>query len=233
YPYQADTYMAAVKKVLMSGQFGVVAAQDGYLLLKRGLPPPGISPFSPVKQGLDVVPNLPDTFCSFVDISPKLVLHPLEVNFASNSSSTAVISLVGYDVVVPTSYNSSSSHIQVVTDWRVNTMNIPPLQVLMMLTDKNGKEQFESADFPALSWCPSSTWKPGTIIRIVTSNLDVSMMPHGLTHVAIALLPFSTSNNSSAEVPDQLPFVIVHAPSTVKPIEGTHALQLNTLTISP
>ena len=233
YPYQADTYMAAVKKVLMSGQFGVVAAQDGYLLLKRGLPPPGISPFSPVKQGLDVVPNLPDTFCSFVDISPKLVLHPLEVNFASNSSSTAVISLVGYDVVVPTSYNSSSSHIQVATDWRVNTMNIPPLQVLMMLTDKNGKEQFESADFPALSWCPSSTWKPGTIMRIVTSNLDVSMMPHGLTHVAIALLPFSTSNNSSAEVPDQLPFVIVHAPSTVKPIEGTHALQLNTLTISP
>jgi uncharacterized membrane protein len=232
YPYQADTYMAAVKKVLMSGQFGVVAAQDGYLLLKRGLPPPGISPYSPVKQGINVVPNLPETFCSFVNISPKLVLHPLQVNFASHSSSSAVISLVGYDVVVPTAYNSSSSHIQVTTDWEVNSTNIPPLQVLVMLTDNNGKERFESADFPALSWCPSTTWKPGMIIRIVTSNLDVSMVPHGLTHVAIALLPFSTSSKTSAEVPDQFSFVIVHAPYTVKPIGGTHVLQLNTVTIS-
>lgn len=232
YPYQPEEYTSEVKKVLMSGQYGVVAAQDGYLLLKRGLPPPGISPFSPIEHGPAVVPNLPATFCSFVNVSQWQVVHPLQVNFSSHADSRADLSLVGYDVVPPTTYNSITN-MQVSTYWRVNTKSLPPLRVLMLLTDNDSKEQYDSDDFPALSWCPLSTLKPGTIIQIASSKLDISNVPYGLKHVAIALLPLSTSPSTRATQSERLPFDILHAPSTVKSIEGTHALQLSTLVLSP
>ena len=87
YPFQSILFtynIAEVKKVLLSGNYGVVAAQDGYLLLKRGLPSPGISPFSPAQQGDDDYHNLPDEFCSFRRVSPQQVTHPLKVDFSSN-----------------------------------------------------------------------------------------------------------------------------------------------------
>src|SRR5205807_2421930 len=84
YPFQSSySYTNEVKKVIMGGNYGVVAAQDGYLLLKRGLPAPGISPLSPVQQGDDVLPQLPDNFCSFIQVSPSAVSHPLRVDFSS------------------------------------------------------------------------------------------------------------------------------------------------------
>jgi uncharacterized membrane protein len=45
YPFaDPETYLKEVKAVLATGEYGVVAAQDGYILLKRGLPPPAVSP---------------------------------------------------------------------------------------------------------------------------------------------------------------------------------------------
>ena len=47
YPYSLSLdYTTAVQKVLHSGHYGVVATQDGYLLLKRGLTSAAISPSS-------------------------------------------------------------------------------------------------------------------------------------------------------------------------------------------
>lgn len=42
YPYpNIEQYRNDVQKLLESGNYGIVAMQDGYVLLKRGLPPPG------------------------------------------------------------------------------------------------------------------------------------------------------------------------------------------------
>jgi uncharacterized membrane protein len=47
YPYfNAQAYTREVKKVLQSGNYGILAAENGYLLLERGLPPPGVLPYS-------------------------------------------------------------------------------------------------------------------------------------------------------------------------------------------
>ena len=47
YPYfNAQAYTHEVKKVLQSGNYGILAARDGYLLLERGLPPPAVLPYS-------------------------------------------------------------------------------------------------------------------------------------------------------------------------------------------
>ena len=231
YPLQSISFISQVKKVILSGNYGVVAAQDGYLLLKRGLPSPGISPFSPVQQGDDVLPQLPDDFCSFVRVSPQQVTHPLNVDFSSNASSSAGISLVGYSVAPPSSFSILQPFMQVTTYWKVNASQLPPLRIQLLLLDKYGKQQLSSVDFPALSWCPTSTWKPGTLLRTTSATLWVGNVPHGLAHVAIALLPFAASFSTISSVTERLPLHIVTAPRVVTPVQGTNALQLDAITI--
>jgi uncharacterized membrane protein len=233
YPYESPNYRSEVKRVLLSGTYGIVAAQDGYILLKRGLPSPGISPFSPVQNGADVIPDLPDDFCSFVRVTQREVPHPLQVDFSSNGGSSADISLVGYSVAPPNSFPVATRFMQVTTFWMVNTSSPPPLRILALLFDNNGKEQFSSIDFPALSWCPTSTWRPGMVLRTASSTLYIGNVPNGLAHVAIALLPYASPSGTIGAVTDRLPFHIVSAPGAVTPVKGTNALQLDSFTIAP
>ncbi len=232
YPYTSNQYTSEVKKILLSGKYGVVAAQDGYLLLKKGLPAPGISPFSPEQVGDQVLPALPDDFCSFVRESQQAVTHPLQVDFSFANSNTD-LSLVGYSIAPPSSFSIVTPFMQVTTYWRVNTSGPPPLKVLVLLIDKNGKQQYSSIDFPALSWCPTSSWKPGTVLRTVSSTLWIGNVPNGLAHVAIALLPFASSFSTISSVTERLPLHIVKAPRMVTPVEGTNALQLDAITVGP
>ena len=233
YPYAFHDYTTEVKRVLMGGKYGVVAAQDGYLLLKKGLPSPGISPYSPVQDGDDVIPNLPDEFCSFAQVSQQQVSHALQVDFSPEDGSSADIDLVGYSVVPPNLISGLARFMRVTTFWEVNTSDIPPLRVLVLLIDKNGKETFSSIDIPALSWCPTSSWKPGMVVRTDSIDLYIGTVPGGLAHVAIALLPFSSPFGTIRTVTDRLPLHIVRAPSTVIPVNGTNALQLDAFTIVP
>ena len=232
YPYTSNQYTSEVKKILLSGKYGVVAAQDGYLLLKKGLPAPGISPFSPEQVGDQVLPALPDDFCSFVRVSQQAVTHPLQVDFSFANSNTD-LSLVGYSIAPPSSFSIVTPFMQVTTYWRVNTSSPPPLKVLVLLIDKNGKQQYSSIDFPALSWCPTSSWKPGTVLRTISSTLWIGNVPNGLAHVAISLLPFASSFSTISSVTERLPLHIVKAPRMVTPVEGTNALQLDAITVGP
>jgi Predicted membrane protein (DUF2079) len=229
YPFQSSyAYISEVKNILMSGNYGVIAAQDGYFLLKRGLPAPGISPLSPVLQGYDVLPQLPDNFCSFIRVSPQQVSHPLNVDFSSTTSSNTDLSLVGYSVAPPQSFSVVTPHyMQVTAYWKVNTPQLPPLSLQLLLFNAHGQEEFASADFPSLSWCPTSTWKPGTIVRTTSSAVWIGAVPNGLAHVAIAVLPFTTSINTTGDDTERLPLHILKAPPLVTPIEGRNALQLD------
>ena len=235
YPYNSPQYIAEVKKVLLSGNYGVVTAQDGYLLLKRGLTPPGISPYSTAQTGDGVIPNLPDAFCSFARVSPNEVQHALQVDFTPPQAvdSSSIVSLVGYNVAPPQSFGVATRFMQVTAYWKVNAVNTPPLKILTILTDQNGKEEFSSVDFPTISWCPTISWQPGTIVRTVSSTLYVGNVPVGLAHVGLALLPFSVPFGTILTVTNRVPLHIVSAPPSVSLISGTNALQIDSFTIVP
>lgn len=232
YPLNYAPYIHDVKSLLLDGNYGVVAAQDGYMLFKRGLASPGISPYSPVQDGDDVIPNLPDNFCSFVYVSQKQVKNPLRVDFTTTDGTAANVSLVGYSFAAPNKFpaNVLTRYMQVTTYWKLNTASLPPLRIVVLLLDKTGKEQFASIDFPANSWCPTTTWKPGALLRLRSSVLYIGLVPKGITHVAIALLPLGVSFGSSTAAQARLPLQVVHAPSSVAPVE-TNALQLTTFSI--
>jgi uncharacterized membrane protein len=235
YPYVSTPYIAEVKKVLLSGNYGVVAAQDGYLLLKRGLPPPGISPYSTAQSGEGMIPNLPDAFCSFARVSPGEVQHALQVDFMPPQTvdSSSIVSLVGYNVAPPQSFSVATRSMQVTAYWKVNAVNTPPLKILTLLTDQNGKNEFFSFDFPTISWCPTISWRPGTIVRTVSSPLYLGNVPPGLAHVGLALVPFGVPFDTMLNVTNHVPLHIVSAPPSVSLISGANALQIDSFTIVP
>jgi uncharacterized membrane protein len=235
YPYNSPQFITEVKKVLLSGNYGVVAAQDGYLLLKHGLTPPGVSPYSTEQTGDSVVPNLPDAFCSFTRVAPQEVQHALQVDFtpAQALGSGSDVSLVGYNVAPPESFGVATRFMQVTAYWKVNVANTPPLKILTVLTNQNGKEVYSSIDFPTISWCPTISWQPGTIVRTVSSTLYVGNVPVGLAHVGLALLPFNVPFGTILTVTNRVPLHIVSAPSGVSQVSGTNALQIDSFTIVP
>ncbi len=233
YPYNSPQYITEVKNVLLSGNYGIVAAQDGYLLLKRGLAPPGLAPYSTSQTGDGAIPNLPNSFCSFARVSPNEVQNPLQVDFTAPQAvdANSDVSLVGYNVAPPQSFGVATIFMQVTAYWKVNAVHTPPLKILTILTDKNGKEEFSSVDFPTISWCPTISWQPGTIVRTVTSTLYLGNVPSGLAHVGLALLPFGVPFGTILTVTNRIPLHIVSAPAGVSLISGTNALQIGSFTI--
>ena len=234
YPfYGSQPYIHEVKKVLLESDYGVVAAQDGYLLLKRGLPTPGISPYSPVKSSSsvdDLLPNLPSQFCSYVQVAPQQVLHPLNVAFHPGSSG---MNLIGYSVAAADPFSDTAGYMQVTTFWQVTGPTPQPLQVLALLNDVNGAEHVASFDFPAETWCPTNSWQPGAIYELQSKIFNPGNAPNGLAHVAIALVPLTQPLNTLRDITSRVPFQIVRAPETVTAKQGTKALQLAAITIIP
>jgi len=203
------------------------------LLLKRGLPAPSISPDSPFQAGENALLDLPDDFCSFMQVSPQQVTNPLQVTFASKGSPAAMLNLIGYGVAAPSTFSMSANYIQISTYWQLNTPTTLPVQIVALIIDKNGKEHFATTYFPALSWCPTDTWKPGTVLKVTSGAFFIGAIPVGLAHVAIALVPLARPYDTIMDLKARLALDRVNASSKVNDPEGTNALQLAAITLVP
>src|SRR5207253_491569 len=140
YPLLSSSYIHEVKKVLLNGDYGIVAAQDGYLLLKRGLPSAGVSPYSAYgasSDPTDLLPKLPAEFCSFVHVAPQQVQKPLQqVTFSSNDASATSMHLVGMHLLAPQIFSLRNSTMQVTTYWKVDAPTTAPVRFLVSVADK-------------------------------------------------------------------------------------------------
>ncbi len=237
YPYGSSTeYANEVKRVLLSGHYGVVEGQDGYLLLKRGLPGPATSALSPVRPDEESDPafvafDLPASFCSNLYAAPGQMVHPLNVSFSG--SGNGKMSLIGYDYSGSSSLSKETGYVNVTTYWRVESPITTPLQLIMFMQRDNDKDYLVSNDVPELLWCQTNTWKSGQIIRVTSRdfNLQGSTIPAGLAHLSIALLPLVQSSSTMMDVQARLSLQILNAPETVTTRRGTNALQLMPLKI--
>jgi uncharacterized membrane protein len=238
YPFYGSVpYTYEVKRILMSGEYGVVAAQDGYLLLEKGLPAPGISPASVTQnsRNLDVVlPNLPDSICTYIQTMPGKVSHSTQITFTSADGASSM-NLVGYNVSAANPFSLASGFMQVTTDWQLLTPTMPPLLLQVLVADSSGAEQLVSTDFPAQFWCPTNTWKPGMIVQLSSTIFQIKghNLKTGHAIVSIALLPY-TGNQfaiSSSPVNQRLPVRVANASGPVSATASTNALQLDEITI--
>ncbi len=228
YPLLGFGYIREVKKVLFSGNYGVAAAQDGYLLLKRGLPPPGISPYSaynnPQSGNTDVIRQLPASFCSFTQVKPSQVQEPMNVTFSA-ADGAADMNLVGVHTYA---FNTT---LQLNTFWRVGSTPRLPVRLLVVATDKTGKDHFVSIDFPALSWCPTNTWQPGTTFAVMTDVLSMGGIPKGLAHISLALLPTTHPFSTIMNVQDWFSTRVSNASANVRSDHNGKALRVASVSI--
>ncbi|GAC1646953.1 MAG: hypothetical protein NVS4B12_14380 [Ktedonobacteraceae bacterium] len=229
-------YINEAKSVMINGHYGIVVARDGYLLLKHGLPAPGISPLSRVQPGkyvsdVLVMPNLPASFCSNINVSPNDVKNDMDVAFTSPTTSQATMDLIGYGIDAPIPFSVSSDSLSVTTYWKVIAPLDMPLQVVTFMTDKTGKEYQGTSDFPAVSWCQTQTLKAGMTIRLTSRlfNVQANRVPTGLAHVAIALVPLLQDGRTIMDVNARLPLHIVQAPHSISLTPDMKAVQVVTL----
>ncbi|EFH86328.1 Protein of unknown function DUF2079, membrane [Ktedonobacter racemifer DSM 44963] len=218
----SDAYSQSAKSVLLSGKYGIVRAEDGMLLLKKGLPAPGLSPLSPVQAGpgadlIHALPNLPASLCADTLVSPqemKQIQHPLQATF---SAGTGSLQLLGYDATLNSKYENAKTHQYDRTDvhatistyWKVVQPIRISQQVAFIMETSDRQEHLASTDVPLLNWCQSSTWKTGDVIKMQSNDFflapqGTTVLPKGLAHLSIALLPLAQPSSTIMDVQARL-----------------------------
>jgi hypothetical protein len=159
------------------------------------------------------------------------VQGPLQVTFNTNDGSA--MNMVGMLIYPPRVFSLHHSSMQISTYWRVSAPTASPVRLLVVVTDKNGKDKFATVDFPAISWCPTNTWQPGTVISVMTGVFFLSKIPNGLAHVSLALLPVTHPSSTIMNEESWYSLHVIHAPVPVMSNHGGKALQLAVISIVP
>lgn len=148
YPYTGPgPYVSAVVNTVMSGNFQVVTADDGYLLLKRA---PGAG-----------APTLPPSFFTFAYARSLAGVTPVDVRFAGG------LELVGYSVDPP-QVSVTQAELTVTTYWRVERPIAAPQTVVVTLTPPHTGPRVVVDESLTQYWLPPAVWQPGQTIMTKT-----------------------------------------------------------------
>jgi uncharacterized membrane protein len=148
YPFTGPTkYIQAVMSTVMSGNFQVVTADDGYLLLRRD---PGAG-----------VAHLPPSFYSFAYATSLVGAYSVDARFDGG------LELVGYSVNPPR-ISVTQAELTVTTYWRVERPIESPQTVVVTLTPPGGGPRIVVSDSLTQDFLPPVDWRPGQTIVMRT-----------------------------------------------------------------
>jgi hypothetical protein len=142
-----DNFVAWTRdQVVNGGQFGIVTATDGYLLLKRGAPPQ----------------PLPDEFYTFLRTPAPAPEYPLTVDFTLPGTGVAALRVHGYDIAGRRGEERR---------FTLYLEALRPLaadyQIALFEAKGDGQTVGATTEPPvALVWYPTRRWQPGEIIRV-------------------------------------------------------------------
>ncbi len=131
-----------LREAIERTDYGIVAAEDGYVLLRRGAPHR----------------ELPPEFYSFARVAVAAPSHPLRIRFGD------ALELLGFDLE-----RSRDARVDLTLYWRALQPIAEDLFLAIYLTDGDGKELGATANLqPANYWYPVSRWQPGEVVRLQT-----------------------------------------------------------------
>ncbi len=155
YPLDVPKLRTEVHNLLDVGGFGVWRAQDGYLLLRRGLPP-----------GWEQLET--EAFLSFARRSVPPEAEPVAYRFGD------VLELVGYQLDVHNVVTAGQPPATVITYWRPLRALRDGYELAFFFTREDGAVVGEYTDPAATTaWYPSSEWLPGETVRLETPVLEI------------------------------------------------------------
>jgi hypothetical protein len=156
-----DVHRYIQSQLLAGGDFGPVAARDGYLLFRRGAP-----------QEL-----LPEEFFSFAWASDDEIQYPVTVDFGD------ALRLVGFDLtfyrqeeVVPVLYWQALRPLE--RDYHINLYLLDEEGVPVGATDR---EQ------PTTIWLPTGLWSVGKTVRVAMNTLPWYTRDRGRYGLAVGV----------------------------------------------
>ena len=147
HPYDLRT---VVQDILRSGEFGVLDAADGYLLLRRGLNPS----------------TLPDAFYDFVRAPFAQPQYPLNVEFGDE------LRLLGFDLVDDARRQETSIRLY----WQALRSIDHDLRLYPFFVNAKGEVIEDTNERPLITqlWYPPRQWQPG---EIVVEGYSAARMP--------------------------------------------------------
>ncbi len=196
YPLTVGGLYREVVQLLRSAQFGVWAAEDGYLLLKRG-------------AALSHTAQMPEPFYDFAYAAESDIPHPMRVRFGD------ALELVGYDVTVLNVVQAQELPVQIQTFWRpLHPLSLDDVFGWFFTRDDGAIVYHYDQGTPTTVWLPPSTWAQGQVITMETPILNVGR----LRDVLLAVAP-PDGDLWAAE--DRLPIQLVDAPDAELRGDGT------------
>jgi len=152
YPIQPGEYADTVKRLLYESPAGLLAADDGYLLLAR----------SEGKQSA-----LPDAFFSFARAGNRAPQHALRVRFGQD------LELMGYDVdlLSPRQVPAPASNLR--TYWRALRPLEDNLRFVYRINAADGYLQNAQYGSPTERWYPTSRWAAGEVVVVEQRGLQI------------------------------------------------------------
>jgi uncharacterized membrane protein len=141
-----DNYQKLIKTRLESGRFGLLAAEDGYILLQRG------APNSP----------LPETFYTFVRVQDPDIQYPLLADFGS------YIEFLGFDVTYRRDEEPNYN-----LYFRAQHPLDRDYFIALYLVDEAGQVVGSTVQpQPATVWYPTSRWQSSEAMKIKANTLS-------------------------------------------------------------
>jgi uncharacterized membrane protein len=183
------------EQLVTTGEFGILDAADGYVLLARG------------RTGL---PELPDGFYDFVRAGGRQPQYPQWVEFAPSRQDAPRLRMLGYDIVDDPVWRQTGLRLY----WQVMGQLAQGTRVWPFLFGDDGVVIEDTSQRPMVAplWYPPSRWRPGE--TIVTETLP---WPLGERfNIGVAVLG-SNPGGAASGLPDPAHrFAVVGADASVE-----------------
>jgi hypothetical protein len=199
YPLTPLDLHLTTQRLLNEQAFGVLSAEDGYLLLGRG-------------RGTHYDGQLPDAFYAFATIGEDAVPFPVGATFGE------ALELVGYDYEMLNVVHQHQLPVTVTTYWRALQPVTLDYEFALFVTRGDGAIVFHYDGVTSTSaWYPASEWAVGEVVALRTPVLDVGR----LNDVLVAVIP---PGRDAWVLEDRLP--VASSPPEHPPLDGGTLLPL-------
>lgn len=155
YPIDVPSLRWRVEGLLEKG-WGILAAKDGYLLLRRG----------------EKNRSLPEGFYSFARAGKPKMQNPLDVTFGP-------LRLLGYSLEPGRVVHGQAPYASITLFWEATRPVGGDYLVMLSLAAEQGKTISREYYNPTSTWYPTSQWVPGEIVRTDVARLALGSFPRG------------------------------------------------------
>ena len=148
--------------LLKGGQWGIVAADDGYLLMGKDM---GFS-------------SLPDRFFDFARARDPEIQYPLDATFGP-------LHLLGFDVEPRGALHGKDPYATFTLYWRTVEPTKKDYQVAVFLISPSNTVIANLTQHAATTWYPTSQWRPDETIKVVVPKVPMAGYRLGEVHLGV------------------------------------------------